>query len=346
MVDEKQLASLILTVIVVGLVLSAFYGTAIDQTETVSIEEDVRLTDGDGELSWEGGVENFTIAQSLGDAVELTGANDSELAGSATVPHDETWSASLWVEADQVRTQRAAQLGGWLMVDLVNDSGTPAWRVTYYDDADWAVYQLSAPAENVTSWTHLAVTANESELTLAANDTVIASSSLANASGASVPQNVSNWDGRLEETRVYNDVISTQQRQTLYSEPTAPVRANETARVYYDAFADESTIDVYRTGADLELSNASIVAGFEGQDLDSAGVLGNGDYRRVGGEVIAVDGGRLDGAPVAFVGYDGTGGGVLNLARVAEIVNSSVQLLALAAVVGAAVILLRLWDDF
>lgn len=344
--DAKQLGSMILSIAIVAVALNGFFTVAVGQSDPVAIEEDVRLTDGSGELSWDGTVENFTIAQSLGDSVEFTGANDSELQGSATVPHDQTWSASLWAEADQVRTQRAAQLGGWLMVDLVNNSGTAEWRVTYYDDADWETYQISTTASSPTTWTHLTVTANESTLTLAENNTVVQSVPLADASGAPVPTNVSNWDGRLEETRVYNDVVSASQRQTLYSEPTAPVRANETARIYFDAWGDESTIDVYRTGTDLTISNATVVEGFEGQTLSSAGVFSDGDYRRSGGDLIAVDGGRLDGAPVAFVAYDGKGGGVLNLAVIAGIVSSGMSMLALGAVVGAAVILLDLWDDF
>lgn len=344
--DEKELGSLILTIVIVAVALGGFYGIAVGQSEPVSIQEDVIITGGSGDLSWEGSVDNFTIAQSLGDAVEFTGADDSRLSGEATVPHDQTWTASTWVEADQLRTQRAVQLGGWLMVDLVNDSGSAEWRVTYYDEADWTTYQVSAPADDAQNWTHLAVTANETALSLAENDTVIRTVSLAAADNASVPKNVSNWDGRLEETRVYDDVVSASQRDTLYSTPTAPVRANETARIYYDAWDDESTIDVYRTGADLSLNNASVVEGFDGQQLSSAGVLGGGDYRRMGGEIEAVDGGRLDGAPVAYVGYDGKGGQVLNLAAVAEVVNSGLSLLALAGVVGAAVMLLRLWDDF
>jgi len=140
--------------------------------------------------------------------------------------------------------------------------------------------------------------------------------------------------------------VSSSQRTTLYDTPTAPVKANETARIYYDARAGESSIDVYRTGGDLTLSNASVVDGFAGQDLEQAGVLGNGDWRRDGRTVIAVDGGKLDGAPVAFVDYDGTGGQIFNLAAFARAVSSSISLVSLAAIIGAASILLGLWDDF
>ncbi len=343
--DAKQLGSLILSIAIVAVALNGFFGIATDTQPPLEVDEDVLISGGSGELSYDGQIENFQIGQSLGDSVELTGASDSELEGSATLQRDTTWSVSLWAEADQNRTQRAVQLGDWLMVDLVNDSATPEWRVTYYDESDWEVHQVNVSAGNATTWTNLVITANESEMVVYRNATRAGAVNLSTG-GASVPQNVSNWDGRLEETRLLDDVVNSSQRQTLYAEPTAPVRANETARIYYDAWDGEQAVDVYRTGSDLQLSNASFAPGFDGQELSSGGLLSNGDYQRDGDTIVVVDGGKLDGAPVVFVSYEGTGGQVLNLHQVANVVESGMSLLALGAVVGAAVILLRLWDDF
>jgi len=176
MVETKQLASLILTIVVVGLVLNQFFAVTIAASEDVDISEDVLITGGSGELSWDGGVEDFTIKQSLGDSVELTGAEDSKLVGDATVEHDETWTVSLWANASQNRTQRAVQFGGWFMVDLVNVSDTTTeWRVTYYDEHDMTVHQVNVSAPNATTWTNLVVTANGSdgELVVYRNNTQV-----------------------------------------------------------------------------------------------------------------------------------------------------------------------------
>jgi len=340
----KQLGSLLLTIAILAVVLNAFFTTAIGQSEPVDIEEDVNIVGGSGELSWDGPIDNFSIQQSLGTSVAFTGANDSELQGEVDAPHDDTWSVSLWAAADTVRTQRAAQLDGWLMVDLVNDSTQPEWRITYYDDGDWEVDQVSINATDPTTMTNLVITGNGSEMAVYRNNTHAATVAL--DGGDQVPTNVSNWDGRLEETRVLDDVVNSSQRNTLYSTPTAPVKANETARVYFDARADEDTIDVYRTGQDLTISNASVVDGFDGQQLEDDGLFTNGDYRRSGGDITVVDDGKLDGAPVAFVAYIGQGGQVINLAWVGGIVNSGMSLLALAGVVGGAVVLLNLWNEF
>jgi len=345
MVGVREFGAGAIALVVMLALLNGVFTVAADTSDPVQKQEDVLLTDGTGELSWDASVRNFSANQTLGTSVAFTGANDSKLKGSATAAHDQTWTVSTWVEADEVRTQRAVQFGGWFMLDLVNNSGNATWRVTYYDDADWKTYNLSAPASSPTTMTNVVVTANESVLTISENNTQIASTDLADASGAPVPQNVSNFDGRLEETRVLDDVVTSNQKQTLYVEPTAPVRANETARIYFDARAGETTIDVYRTGADLTLSNATVVDGFEGQDLESAGLLGNGDYRRNGDTVIAVDGGNLDGAPVVFVDYDGVGGRFFNLSQVSGPISGAMGLIALALVVGAARFVLEQLDD-
>jgi len=87
------------------------------------------------------------------------------------------------------------------MVDLVNVSDTTTeWRVTYYDEHDMTVHQVNVSAPNATTWTNLVVTANGSdgELVVYRNNTQVGSTDLSTESG-SVPQDVSNWDGRLRK---------------------------------------------------------------------------------------------------------------------------------------------------
>jgi len=313
----------------IGVVLiSTFVGAVADQTAPEDIAEDVLIAGGDGDVSHEGPVENLTVNQSLGTAVEFTGASDSGLQGQADIDHDETWSASLWARSDQVRDQRALQLDDWLYVDLVNNSGTAAWRVTYYDEFNRQTEQLQVSASNsTTTWTNLVVTSNGSTLTLFENNSQVASTPI--NGGDSIPNGTNNWDGRLEETRVLDDEVNSSQRSTLYSEPTAPVKANETARIYFDLRPSEGSVDIYRTGTDLDLSNASRVDGFQGQ-----GAVEGPDYEFSRLTLTALDGGTLDGAPVAFVDYDGVAaafGGFITQFR--SILNGALPLAAVVLVV-------------
>jgi len=308
--DIRQIGSIVTTVLFALVILSAVVGVGLDLTGGVGHVESQFLIADDGEADLGAtGVENLTAQQSLGDAVELTGANDSEIQGTAVLAHDETWTVSTWAELDAdagTETRRALQLGGWLMIDW--NASTGQWVVTYYDESALEVHQLTAPASEPVNITHLAVRANTSTLSLAVNDSVVATDSLSDGGGATVPT-AANWDGRVEETRLLDDAVSPAERGSLYASPTAPVKANETARIMYDAYDGETSVDVYRTGSDLELSNASFVPGFNGQALTADDGTGSGDYRVSDGTFIVVDGGQLDGAPVVFLEFDGESGG-------------------------------------
>lgn len=336
MSDVQKFATFAIGLAIVGLVLNPFFAVALESDPAGSFEEQVNMVGGSGDLSAESDITNFTIEQSLGDAVAFSGANDSELRGRADIQRDETWSTSTWARVDAAsenETMRALQFGGWLMVDY--DGAASEWRVTVYDEQTLNTYQVTAAAPDPTTWTHLVVTHNESELALWVDGSVAATTPTTDGSDATVPTDVANWDGTVEETRVLDDLVDSSEVTTLHDTPTAPVRANESARIYYDAYPEEDSVDVYRTGADLTLSNASFVDGFAGQDLEKDGLLTNGDYRLEGETVVAMAGGALDGAPVAFVSYDGRDG-VFSVSNLGDQAGGAISLLMVGLIIIAA----------
>jgi len=301
-------AALLVFNIVIGPALSGATGPE------RSVDEQVILyPDGSGELSTDGEVRNFSATQSLGDAVAFTGANDSELTGQASLAVSGNWTVTTWARRDPNATgdRRVLQLDGWLY--LTHNESAQQWRVTYYDESDLQVYSVTAAAPSPETWTLLAIERNATALSVARNNTTVATVPIDGVGGGAV-RNASNWDGTVEETRVINETLTPTQRGRIYRTPTAPLSTDDSARIYYDAYAGESTIDVYYTGSDLTLSNASVVAGFDGQPLveDDPLDLTTDDYVRDGTTIATTGDGNLTGAPVVFASYDtgGEGGGV------------------------------------
>jgi len=288
------------------LVFQAIISPALGTGYQRSVDEQVLLyPDGSGDLSADSEIENFSATQTLGTAVEFTGASDSELSGQAEIDVAGNWTVTTWAERDPTAsgTRRVLQLDSWLYISHNNTSG---WRVTYYDAATTAVYTVTAPAPNATSWTFLEVRRNATALSLARNNTTVAAEPIDGTGNGEIVA-ADHWDGRQEETRIINETLSDAQRGALYATPTAPLEVDEVARIYYDAYDDESSVDVYRTGSDLQLRNASVVDGFKGEPLveDDLLDLQVDDYQRDGTTISTTSDGNLTGAPVVFVSYDG-----------------------------------------
>lgn len=289
------------------LVMNAIISPALSAGFQRSVEEQVLLyPDGSGELSADGNIENFTAQQTLGDAVQFTGAPDSELSGQAELNVSGNWTVTTWAERDTGvgGDRRVMQLDGWLYITHLND--TQQWRVTYYDAATLQVYSVTAPSPSPTTWTFLEVERNATALSLARNNTTVASTPIDGAGDGQIIE-AANWDGRQEETRVINETLTGEQSGEIYATPTAPLAVDEVARIYYDGYSGETSVDVYRTGADLSMQNASFVEGFAGEPLveDDVLDLAVDDYQRDGTAISTTSDGNLTGAPVVFVEYDG-----------------------------------------
>jgi len=121
------------------------------------------------------------------------------------------------------------------------------------------------------------------------------------------PVDASDWHGQLEELRVYDDALDVSTRNDLYTDPNGPTSGhNQSGRAMFDEPGASRQRLFYSNGY-LEQSNVSFERGHPGQVLDegSFGVLGaDYEWNKDGPELKPVGGGRLDGAPVAYVDYN------------------------------------------
>lgn len=258
-----------------------------------------------------GGVDE-TVYNSRGYAVNLTGANDSyvESTKEIDIAANDTWTVSVWarLDTDAPNEERVALTADALVI--VHNASASEWRVWYYDDGDRDSYALngSSPSQPG-NFTNVMVVANGTHLTLYRNNTHLDTADLNTSSMVDAPVNATNWNGRIEEVRTFDDALNNSQRQDHVDSPIAPMPGtNRTARIMFDEPAQDTQL-IFFTSASLQTSNVTYSQGLPGEVLEGKNtwndLVGTTDYVWDTDEprIAPVDGGQLDGAPVAYVNY-------------------------------------------
>jgi len=247
--------------------------------------------------------ENETVMETRGNAVQLNGAPDSEVRSDAdlSLATDGNWTVCTWARARDTTAEMDVLSANGRIVLGYNGTATE-WTLWYYDDASTSSWQLNASATTPgQGFYQLCAWQSNDELRFYINAT--RRDRVANVSKANIreaPVNTSNWNGTVEETRVFDDALDASQRNATVSDPTAALpSANRSARVMYDA-GSGSRVYVWFNGTDATLSNGSWVSGFDRVTVPESGY----EWRRDGPEIRATSGSILDGAPVAWVDYD------------------------------------------
>lgn len=252
------------------------------------------------------------VRDSRGYALQFHGTNDSYLTSDSGVHlgDDSTWTVSQPVlnVTDTDSTQTILAVGDPnLFIQYVNGT-QDNFSAVYLTTQDSYRVNVSAPA-NPENTSFVFVTLNQSTLSIHRNSTAGESVDVSTANKINGNLTTATpFSGTLDETRVMDDVLSSAERTQHMSEPVAPSNANETGRIMYDV-GEGTSVPIWWTASGATASNASWVSGFEGNVLDEktgiADIIGGNDYRwrTDGPQIQAVENGRLDGAPVAFVEY-------------------------------------------
>lgn len=252
-----------------------------------------------------------TVYDSRGHAINTTGANDSYVKSTQgyEIASDDTWSVSVWGHVDSGssgETMTAVSLNGRVVINYNGSDGN--WTVWYYDESSTNSYQanVSAP-DQPSALVNVQVVSNGSHMTIYRNNS---SGETVNVSGSNIadaPVKATNWDGRLDELRTFDDALNGSQRGALYNDGVGPLaNGTRTSRVMFDE-PDAGQQQIFFTNADLEQSNVSFSEGLAGEEMTSASaLLGQADYEweATGPRIRPVSGGELEGAPVAYVDYE------------------------------------------
>lgn len=343
--SEGIIRSVILALVISVVLLAgiAIVDPLSDTVDTVEVENDsVGLGDAGETIELEefGSAGDETVRNSLGNALVFTGADDSYLSADDEVglnlSANWTISQGAWVDAGATGEEMTLlTLGnGDLHLRYAQDGATSVWQVWIYLPPD-DTYVANVTATDVTNASVIQVRRSGDSLTIwennSAGDTVDLSAS------NEAPVNLSaasNFDGRLDETRIYQSALDSSDRQALVDSTIEPVDPEPIARIMYDEM-DGSTVAIYFASTDASASNVSLGSGFAGAIMDSSGLLSSGDYewRTNTPALTVVEDARLDGHPNAWVSYDWdrSGGVVTGLANAI----SFASLLPILLIVGA-----------
>lgn len=317
-----DVAELVITAVIVFAVIGVGIMALSSAEDTSGASSSVLRTDQTVELGTAGSYATIddsvgrdeTVYDSLGYAVNLTGASDSYVASKSPfeVASDDTWSVCTWAYVDaeaSSATMTAVSVDGRVIIEYNGTAGN--WSAWYYDESttdSWLV-NVSAPHQPA-SFRLICASHNATHLSISRGTTE--GEAVNTSDGPNIvdaPVESSTWNGRLDELRSFDDPLSASQKQQWNDSPVGPLPdSNHTARVYFD-HRDASTQPIYFTDTSLEQSNVSFSDGLDGSEMDGQSfindIIGSTDYvwDTDGPRIYVVEGGELDGAPVAFIDY-------------------------------------------
>lgn len=259
---------------------------------------------------------NETVYQTTGHALRLDGSNDSEVTGDgvADLGNDTTWTVSAWASPDpgSGRTMEVASISDGEVRLYLNESANE-WAVWYYRQSTRDSYEVAtATASPSGNLTHLQARANGTHLQLYRNNTLGAATNITVANTEAAPTEAGNWDGRIEELRVFGAALDATARSELYLDPAEQRPAEDrVARLLFDQASQPDTTLEAIDALELSVSNGQFVqSGFDENVTDPKtldnDIAGESDYRYEtdGPQLEPLAGGELAGAPIAYVDYD------------------------------------------
>lgn len=182
-----------------------------------------------------------------------------------------------------------------------------SWAAYYEDPSSGASALVRVPA--TADRTPIVVTHNETGDTLTI--TADGGSETASLTAFTEARNVSlNWVGAIDEVRYIDGLVTDEQITRYQSDPISPLpAADHRARWQFDEGSGDTSRGFYNA------STARLVgAGWTSDGVPGPGLDRGADYELEGDPiaVLVVDGGYLDGAPIAYVRAIGPLGKVLN----------------------------------
>lgn len=311
---DSKITSAVLTLVIAGTIL--FVGINIVSSTVDTTADNTGYTQTAVELD---GTDWVTIADTTGTqervfdsrgyAIELTGANDSYIQSTDDIDIEDApnWTVSVWASRDSNTGQQAVTTVDG-DIQIAYNSSRDEWTGWYYDDGARASYRVNVSATAGTGdLANIILTKNQSNLTIYENNTA---GETENLDGSTSEPFVSsdNWDGRIDELRVWNQTLNNTQRQSHYDNPIDPIPGNAQGRVMFDEPYTSPQLYIYNPGS-VETFNATFAQGLPGQRLVTDELLAQNDYQwqSDGPRIRAVTGGELENAPVAYVDYKGLG---------------------------------------
>jgi len=302
----------IIGVVILG--LAAMFGLAIFGS-LAGVATDMGTSAGSEEISPTAG-DSYVLdraiddSQNLGLSVSPTREQGIKLDGSGTIEtnvsnwttDNSSWSLAVTARLDESANQQATySVVGVENATILVEYADGSWRSIYYDGNSSAVASVAATDE--TSLTPLVVGWNEtaSELTL----TTESGSSTGALTTTDPTRHVANdLVGTVDEIRFFNSELSSSSESTYLADPIDPLEEETHAgRIMFEEGSGDTAEVFYASNMTATISGGTWASGVSAPALEQ-GV----DYQISTNPLTltVVDGGYLDGAPVAYASW-GTG---------------------------------------
>lgn len=307
MTDPEDLLKFMVSLIVVTAIASSFLTGPLLESE--GAESDVEMVAGSGQIETsplQQIDEVSSVKSTLGDQIRLSGADDSQTELQSNIEVSDEWSVCTFATADselvsknESRTIVSMSVNDDEDVVLYYNGTSDAYEAWYYNVSSRNSYEANISAPSPSQRTLVCALRSGDQLEVARGNTTGDATPTTGTNTAPSPPS-SNWDGYLEETRVYPSRLNNSQRAEWTDSPVLAVSgAFPEVRVTYDVRSRSvSSVPAYFSSGEMGLSNASLVDGATGPDLEE-GV----DYQVDGDEIVALDGHLSGNGDVVYAAY-------------------------------------------
>lgn len=349
--DILTMGMAIVAIAVVVTVAGSVVQVSQDSQQT-ELTDDVEVEGGSGSIDAQGSgsVENLTSATtSLGDQIRLTGASNSYVEASGSMETDETWGLCTWAAADQsvVDGDESRTIVGYDTATVYYDGTSDEYVGWWYDEGARETYDATVSAPDPRNRSLLCLDHNGTHLSIARNTTVGDETETTGSPTVTDPPG-DNWDGTLEETRVWDYAPNGSQQQELRANPVLALddSSSPVGRLTYDVRdRTASSVPAYFAGSSATISNASFEDGFDAVPIDE-GV----DYSLSGvfsPKFQVLDGGVLDDdGEVAYVTFLAGGGPFNILGQLQTTGGAALSLLVVGLLIKGGMMVLKEIDEF
>lgn len=253
---------------------------------------------------------NETVYSSRGYAVQLAGTPDSYIQTSENVDlaNDETWTVSTWASVDANATndtRTAVSVNGRATISYNGTRGE--WVGWYYDEGARNSYMVNVSAPAPTgNLTNVMLVSNGTHLAIYRNNTVGEVEDTTTSQITAAPVGTSNWDGRIDELRTFDDALDQSTRQELVDAPIdAQPGTNRTARIMFDEPGQSTQLLLFAPGH-VAQNNVTFSDGLDGEVLQEGQFAALGadyEWSNEGPQIKLLTNSEFADAPVVYVDY-------------------------------------------
>lgn len=248
-------------------VVDALYTVGTDRGQGSNTTNGVGIVGGSASFTADTVDSVYRARTSLNDSVNLSGAPDSNVTidSDADLGHDLSVCTYGVASSDTVTNDRTQILLATQAAVLQYNGTTDEWQGYYYNTSSRNSFRASVTAASPNSPTLVCLNHGQQNLNVSANTTRGTNVTTGTSNIAAYPTG-GNWNGTVEETRLYDYPLNTSQRADWVAEPVLAVNGEAPAtRVTYDTTGTTAdTFGVYFASGSATASNASLVTGRRG----------------------------------------------------------------------------------